>query len=246
MKRSEINHLIKESIDFFERNRWNLPPFADWELPEWIEIIETSELSHQYREIVQKKLGWDLTDFGSNHFLNTGLLLFTIRNGELNTSRDYAEKIMIARENQITPWHFHWTKAEDIINRAGGRLVIELYQASLNDTLKPSDPFHPGAFDKKSPITYFHDGMEETVDPGTRVLLRAGESITLPPRLYHKFYAETGRGWVMIGEVSRVNDDQGDNRFYEAIPRFAPIEEDVPPRWILCNEYDKILQFKRK
>ena len=62
-------------------------------------------------------------------------------------------------------------------------------------------------------------------------------SITLPQRQYHAFWAERGHGSVLIGEVSMVNDDNTDNRFYETQGRFPTIEEDEPPLYLLCNEY---------
>ncbi len=58
--------------------------------------------------------------------------------------------------------------------------------------------------------------------------------------MYHKFYAELGSGWVLIGEVSRVNDDKIDNRFYEELARFEPIENDEKPLYLLCNEYSQV------
>ena len=41
------------------------------------------------------------------------------------------------------------------------------------------------------------------------------------------------------GEVSMVNDDVNDNRFYETMGRFPKIEEDEAPLRLLCNEYPK-------
>ena len=49
--------------------------------------------------------------------------------------------------------------------------------------------------------------------------------------------AEKGSGKVLIGEVSKVNDDNCDNRFYEDMGRFPIIEEDKAPYRLLCNEY---------
>jgi hypothetical protein len=169
-----------------------------------------------------------------------GLLLFTMRNGKLGTSREYAEKIMVSRESQITPWHFHWKKTEDIINRGGGNLVIEVYNASNNDTLQPGQPFKKGEYDLKTPVQLLKDGVIHSFSPGERVFLKPGESIALPPRLYHSFYGEPNHGSVMVGEISKVNDDTSDNRFYEGIPRFSKIDEDQPPKYILCNEYSRL------
>jgi hypothetical protein len=76
---------------------------------------------------------------------------------------------------------------------------------------------------------------ERRAFPGEVVDLSPGESITLPPRLYHEFWAE--RASVLIGEVSAVNDDTTDNRFAEPVGRFPEIEEDEPILHYLCNEY---------
>ena len=44
---------------------------------------------------------------------------------------------------------------------------------------------------------------------------------------------------VLLGEVSMLNDDNTDNRFYENIGRFPEIEEDEVPYRLLCSEYPK-------
>lgn len=66
-----------------------------------------------------------------------------------------------------------------------------------------------------------------------------GESITIPPYLYHDFHVEEGSGDVLLGEVSMCNDDEADNRFYEDMGRFPEIEEDEEPYRLLCGEYPK-------
>ena len=81
------------------------------------------------------------------------------------------------------------------------------------------------------------DGIATKVKAGGLVKLQPGESITLPPYCYHRFYAVKGSGRVLGGEVSRVNDDSGDNRFYEPMPRYPAVEEDEAPLYLLCNEY---------
>ena len=53
-----------------------------------------------------------------------GCFLFTLRNGKLADLRRgggmcYGEKLLIARQDQLTPTHTHVIKAEDIINRGG-------------------------------------------------------------------------------------------------------------------------------
>jgi hypothetical protein len=130
MKRSEINQLIRQSKDFFREMNFHLPPWAFWKPEDWKGKYDTCS------EIVDNMLGWDLTDFGSGDFHRRGLILFTIRNGNIKKDKKpYAEKVMIVEEMQETPMHFHWSKMEDIINRGGGNLVIELYASDENEQL---------------------------------------------------------------------------------------------------------------
>jgi hypothetical protein len=222
MKRSAINQILRDAVAFFDRYQFHLPPFAHWTPEQW------KHKGHEADEIRQAMLGWDLTDFGTGDFLHCGLTLFTLRNGNLNnaaTPKPYAEKIMIVEENQVTPMHFHWAKMEDIINRGGGNLLIELHNADARDALADT------------PVSVSTDGVLRLLQPGSIVRLAPGESITLPQRLYHRFYGESGKGKVLVGEVSAVNDDTADNRFLEPLGRFPAIEEDEPPFRLLCSEY---------
>jgi ABC-type sugar transport system, auxiliary component len=114
---------------------------------------------------------------------------------------------------------------EDIINRGGGNLLIQLYNSTEED--KFSD----------SPVTASVDGRNFEIPAGGMIRLTPGESISLHRRVYHKFWAEEGHGPVLLGEVSMLNDDDIDNRFYDGKPRFTRIEEDVPALYRLCNEY---------
>jgi D-lyxose ketol-isomerase len=67
------------------------------------------------------------------------------------------------------------------------------------------------------------------------VELSPGESITLPAYLYHRFWAEDGV--CLVGEVSKVNDDNKDNRFLDELGRFPTIEEDEAPYRLLVSDY---------
>ena len=224
MKRSEINTMIKESIAFFDEMNFKLPPWAYWTPDQWKGKRDTCQ------EIVENMLGWDLTDFGSGDFHKRGLILFTVRNGNpQKDSKIYAEKAMIVEENQETPMHFHWRKMEDIINRGGGNLVIELYNSDDNE----------GFSDEELEVTI--DGVKRTVKPGGTVVLTPGESICLEQGMYHRFYGEEGKGKVFVGEVSAVNDDSTDNRFYTEVGRFPEIEEDEAPWHLLASDYPKYL-----
>ena len=220
MKRSEINSYIKEAEEFFRQMGFYLPPWAFWAKDQWESNLE------QCTEIITNGLGWDLTDFGSGSYRNTGLLLFTLRNGKPGVDgKTYAEKIMLVKEMQETPFHFHWMKMEDIINRGGGNLVIELYKADKREGFS------------KELLDVHIDGRIVHVKPGQAVTLAPGESICLEPYIYHRFYGEKGTPSVLVGEVSMVNDDKTDNRFKTALGRFPKIEEDTDPYRLLITDY---------
>jgi D-lyxose ketol-isomerase len=226
MKRSEINNYIEEAKGLLSEINFKLPPFADWTPEDW------SKKGTEVSEIRDNGLGWDVTDYGQGKFLELGLLLFTIRNGNFSNKtlypKGYAEKIMVVKENQITPFHFHWNKREDIINRGGGELVIELYLADSANGLS------------KDTFSVSLDGVRRELTPGDKVILLPGESICLEPYVYHTFYGKPGSGPVVVGEVSDVNDDVNDNCYLEAVGRFPVIEEDVVASHHLCNEYPKL------
>jgi len=224
MKRSEINRIIGNAKAFMDERRFFLPPWAYWSLSDW------KENQINAAEVIDNMLGWDITDFGSGDFYHRGLFLFTLRNGKLNIdNKPYAEKIMIVAENQETPMHFHWYKMEDIINRGGGNLVIELYNADKDDSLA------------ETPVHVKIDSVKRIVPAGGTVILTPGESICLEPRMYHRFYGEQGKGLVLVGEVSAVNDDTSDNRFHETVGRFPSIDEDEEPLHFLVSDYAKFL-----
>ena len=90
-----------------------------------------------------------------------------------------------------------------------------------------------------TPVHIFQDGRNYTVKAGSVILLTQGESITLPIGQYHMFWGAKGSGKVLLGEVSKVNDDRADNRFDEKVGRFPVIEEDEMPLYLLSNEYPK-------
>lgn len=224
MKRSEINQILSEAEAFIHTMGFNLPHFAYWTPSKW------EEAGHEYDEIRDNMLGWDITDYGHGRFNDIGLVLFTLRNGNRHNKKyqkPYAEKLLISKENQICPNHFHWNKMEDIINRGGGNLMIQVWNSDNDGSLLDT------------PVTINIDGCLTTVPAASILRLTPGMSITLPQGQYHTFWAEEGHGSVLIGEVSMVNDDNTDNRFYEEHGRFPAIEEDEAPLYLLCNEYPK-------
>ena len=222
MKRSEINAIIKEFEAMLAEYRFALPPFLSFTPEEW------EEKGHEYDEIRDNALGWDITDYGEGNYAKKGLALITLRNGNVHNpkyTKTYAEKIMMIREGQISPNHFHWNKMEDIINRGGGNVVFRLWNATKDEELADTD------------VEICQDGRRYYVPAGTEIVLHPGESLSLYPYYYHEFVIQPGSGTTLVGEVSMCNDDNTDNRFYEPLGRFPTIEEDEPPYRLLCTEY---------
>jgi D-lyxose ketol-isomerase len=229
MKRSEINAIMRDADDFLKAQKFLLPPFAYWSPEDW------TRRGDEAKEIVDRRLGWDITDFGQGDYARIGLFVFTLRNGAVENlktlrGKTYAEKILVAGIDQVTPLHFHWVKMEDIINRGGGDLAVQLYNATPEGALDTTD------------VTVTMDGVQRTVRAGDVVTLKPGESITLVPWCYHAFWGVGRR--VLVGEVSMVNDDNTDNRFYDPVGRFPTIEEDEAPWHLLVNDYERYFQVK--
>ncbi len=224
IRRSEVNRIMREADAFIRSFGYILPPFAYWSPQQFRDRRDTAN------RIVESNLGWDITDYGLGAFEKTGLFLFTVRNGDnadLAKGRGmlYAEKAMISRRDQYSPMHRHNLKAEDIINRGGGTLVIELY----GDT--------DGECDHDRGVTVYTDGIRRDLPAGHKLQLAPGESVTLMPgEHWHAFWGEGGD--VFIGEVSTVNDDNTDNVFEDPkISRFGGIEEDEEPLHLLVSDY---------
>ena len=226
MKRSQINSVLRELESFIGENKINLPPFCHFTPEQW------QGIGHEYDEIRECMLGWDITDYGLGDFEKTGMSLITIRNGNRampeKYPKVYAEKLLYMKEGQYSPNHFHWYKTEDIINRCGGNILIRVYNSLPDESI-----------DYESDVTVYTDGRTYTVPAGTQVRLTPGESIHIRQFMYHDFNVEPGTGPVLLGEVSQCNDDNTDNRFNPPVGRFPTIEEDEEPYRLLCNEYPK-------
>lgn len=207
----------------------SLPPFAQWTTSDW------DRAGTEYNEVRDCMLGWDVTDFGSKNFEHIGRTLFTLRNGNLHDSRypkSYAEKLILDPEGQRAPAHFHRTKREDIINRGGGNICVQLTCVSDDD--QPAS----------GRLVVAIDGCTRTIPSGETVRLRPGESLCIPPRTIHQFWGEEGTGlridgvgYTVSSEVSSVCDDFKDNFFFGDLTRFPRIVEDRPRVHYLCNEY---------
>ena len=107
MKRSEINKALKELEAMCAREHCYLPPFCNFTPEEW------KTKGHEYDEVRDCMLGWDITDYGLGDF---------------------------DKEGQYSPNHFHWYKTEDIINRGGGNILIRVYNSLPDESIdKESD-----------------------------------------------------------------------------------------------------------
>ncbi len=219
---------MKDAIQFLKEQNFHLPKFAFWKLEDW------RAKGDEIQEIFDVHLGWDITDYGSGDFYKMGLMHFTIRNGNIEGmkkgGKDYCEKVMIVEEDQSLPTHFHYNKMEDIINRGGGVLMVQLYNSTQENEFADMD------------VSISIDGEVAQVKPGGIVEIHPGESITIPGRLFHKFWAKEKHGKVLIGEVSRINDDKKDNVYYDKVGRFPEIEEDEAPLYLLVSDYGKFLK----
>lgn len=224
MKRSQVNAAIVYAETFLEQQRFALPPFPqDW-----------ASLGVEAQEIAIAGLGWDVGDFGLGDFDQFGALLFTLRNGALKqlaagTGKVYCEKVIVMTPDQTILHHFHKSKTEDIINRAGGQLELILHRA------------HPDGGFSSDEVRFSSDGVQHSVPAGGIVTLDVGQSITLEPFVYHQFRALDQT--VLVGEVSTVNDDANDNFFFDAVPRFVEVEDDEAPYRLLVTEYASHYKF---
>jgi len=227
MKRSIINDILREGDEFIRSFGFRLPPFAYW-TPDQMKARRDDIAG-----IINARMGWDITDYGQGDFDKLGLFLFTVRNGSQEDLRQgggmcYAEKIMISRQDQISPMHRHIVKAEDIINRGGATLALEMFASDAD-----------GNIDRQADVIVATDGMERRLAAGGILMLSPGESVTLMPGNWHAFWGEGGD--VLIGEVSAVNDDLTDNIFEASIGRFADVDEDEDPIHLLVSDYDRWL-----
>ena len=220
MKRSEVNHAIKWAEDLLAKQKISLPPFAKKSAEDW---------DAKRDALIQKvMLGWDITDFGLGDFEKVGAVLFTVRNGEIDGDVPYCEKYILLKDGncQEIPMHYHIFKTEDIINRGGGILCVQVCN-------KAED----GSVDFTTPVTVYMDGEMRTYEPREIIEIESGASIRLTPYIYHRFYAKTGAGDLVVGEVSKVNDDRGDNIFASPTKRFCTPQEDEAKYRLLVSEY---------
>lgn len=163
---------------------------------------------------------WEVTDCGLGKFAQIRLVLVN-----LAEQPEYCEKLMYAKQRQVTPMHTHRREKEDIICRRG-RLAVELWKG------------HPERTRKGGVFALLRDGQKVQVRAGEPVILEPGERVTIEPGVYHAFWPENKE--AIIGEVSTDNDDAHHNFFVDPnIGRFPEIDEDDPPVARLLRETPK-------
>lgn len=230
LKRSEINNSISLAIKVIEYFDVRLPFFAYWTPEQW------TKAGKEYDEIRACMLGWDVTDFGSGDFKNTGRILFTYRNGKLNDKtypKEYAEKLLIDPERQRAPAHFHKSKREDIICRRGGNILVQLRKAD------------PMGNPSNESFSIQKDGRTLFLSAGDIIRLQPGDSVNISPGTIHQFWGEDGTGvkingvgYTISSEISSVCSDWDDNVFLDKnVVRFPKINEDEEAKFLLCHEY---------
>ena len=226
MKRSVVNSNIAWAKEFFKKSNISLPRTAYWDMDKWAENKDDIDV------IRKAMLGWDITDFGTGKFEEIGGVFFTVRNGLQEgdpSGITYCEKYIVMKEGQRLPKHYHLAKTEDIINRVGGVMSVFLWNTDEAGRELDTD------------VTVYMDGIRCTFKAGEEILVYPGNSISLAPHMAHIFGPKAGYGDAIIGEVSKVNDDNTDNYWLENTYRFYEIEEDEPVVHPLCNEYAKLI-----
>jgi D-lyxose ketol-isomerase len=228
MKRSQINAAIDAAHAALREHGVRLPKYAYFTPDDWRNV------GPEYDRIKINALGWACTDFGQGDFEHVGITMFDVRNGTPERPEEgtpYGEKIFVLQPGQRLPYHFHYRKTEDIISYHGGTLMIQLYNANDDESM-----------DETSPGTVYLDGVRHTFEAGQVFEIAHGGSLTITPRLFHRFWAKEGAGVLVGGEISTISVPKTDNRFGGNARRFVPIEEDEPARWLLNIDYAKLAE----
>ena len=228
MKRSRINAALDLAQQRLREHVVQLPEYAYWSPDDW------RRAGPEYARVIRNALGWAVTDFGQGNFDQVGITMFDVRNGtpsHPDEGTPYGEKIFVLKPGQRLPYHFHWNKTEDIISRAGGTLMIQVYNSREDESM-----------DEQSPGFVYCDGVRKPFEAGQTYEIPHGQSLTIVPRLYHRFWAKDGGAILVGGEISTISVPKTDNRFGGNARRFVPIEEDVAPAYLLNTDYKPLYE----
>ncbi|HEY4138197.1 MAG TPA: D-lyxose/D-mannose family sugar isomerase [Casimicrobiaceae bacterium] len=226
MKRSQINAAIDLALKTLGEHGIRLPAHAYWSPEQW------RTAGPEMSRVTRNGLGWAVTDFGQGDFDRIGITMFDVRNGNKTHPEEgtpYGEKVFVLKPGQRLPYHFHWNKTEDIISRCGGTLMIQLYNATADEQV-----------DESSPGVAYFDGVRRAFKGGEVFEIAHGCSVTITPKLYHRFWAKEDGAVLVGGEISTISVPQSDNRFHQNARRFMPIEEDIAPKYLLNIDFPQL------
>jgi len=230
VKRSEINATLLLARDFFEAYRFKLPKWAAWSPVNW------DYSGEEMQAIKDCQLGWDVTDFAQGNFSEQGMTSFMLRNGAPSlepppdhapqeAKRHYSEKIMLVQLHQTLPLLALKHRTQDLINRGGGDLVVQVYLSTTEYEL-----------DEKKRVPLQVNGIAYNVKAGGIVRLVSGDGLTLQPATYYKYWAE--KASCIVGAISTTCDETNDYLFFDPnCQRFPSIEPDESPLHLLHYEY---------
>jgi D-lyxose ketol-isomerase len=172
MKRSQINSALKEMEGMCKKHFCFLPPFCDFTPEDW------KRKGHDYDEVRDCMLGWDVTDYGVGKFDELGFALVTIRNGNRLMAdrypKVYAEKLLYLKEKQYFAQPLSLVQNGGYHQQGGGNVLIRVYNSLADESV-----------DRKSDVTVHTDGRAYVVPAGTQIRLTPGESIHVYQHLYH-------------------------------------------------------------
>ncbi|MEP7062514.1 MAG: D-lyxose/D-mannose family sugar isomerase [Betaproteobacteria bacterium] len=226
MKRSQINAAIELAHKTLAQHGIRLPEYAYWPAQRW------RDAGAEMSRVTRNALGWAMTDFGQGDFDRIGITMFDVRNGTRehpDEGTPYGEKIFVLKPGQRLPYHFHYAKTEDIISYNGGTLMIQLFNSRADE-----------AMDEESPGVVHCDGVARDFKAGDVLEIPHGASLTITPRLYHRFWAKDDGDVLVGGEISTISVPKSDNHFGGDARRFVAIEEDVAPTYLLNIDYPKL------
>ena len=135
MKRSRVNEIIREADAFIRSFGYVMPPFAYW-TPDELQGAPAAPASSTPGSAGTSPTTARATSTSSACSCSpcaTAAPPISPRGSGML----YAEKIMISRKDQLSPMHRHDVKAEDIINRGGGTLVLELFSRDADGRHRP-------------------------------------------------------------------------------------------------------------